>query len=128
MLLRKSDKKRHPFFYGAILLICYFVLLFCLCNSIGCTSAQKSPGTDYNKDIIDVIDSGILKPVQGESESVQGNKLKALTILKGSLLTAQARAEPEKKTTLDKIFNIGILFIIILAIGMVYKVFRLIDF
>jgi hypothetical protein len=78
------------------------------------------------QDLRNIIDSGILNPVAGDSEKIITDKLKAAETINKSLLTHSAREEPEKKTVLDKIFNIGILIIIILGIVFVFKLFRLV--
>ncbi|PKL19468.1 MAG: hypothetical protein CVV49_00065 [Spirochaetae bacterium HGW-Spirochaetae-5] len=111
---------------GAFLGVAYVVILICIFLSIGCGTIQKdfSPDKEVIKDLKQVIKSGVLSVVPGDSDDVKFKKSAALDAVNKSLLTIKSRAEPEKESSLDKIFNIGVLIIIIIVLLFIYKVFK----
>ena len=111
---------------GAFLGVAYVVILICIFLSIGCSSIQKdiNPDKEVIKDLKQVIKSGVLNAVTGDSDDVIIKKSAALDAVNKSLLTIKSRAEPEKESSLDKIFNIGILFIIGIVLLIIYKALK----
>lgn len=114
--------KKHLMFIITLILYC-----FCMYSLIGCKSVQVSK---VNKAKIEsCLKSSVLKPVAGESLNELTDKIRIQEILKADLVNEElykneSRAGPVQESTLDKIFNIGVLFIIIIVLIIIYKVFR----